>query len=122
MTILRPTGLPRRRPGFVYALAIGAAFTCAAQTPGAGPGSWVGDLAPIGAGDWSYDRAAHLLERAGFGGTPEEIRALAALTPQEAVRRLVRYQNVKDVDLAPFAETGIYPSPTFNRGSDAATG
>ena len=24
--------------------------------------------------DWSYDRAAHLLERAGFGGTPEEIQ------------------------------------------------
>ena len=30
-------------------------------------------------------RAAHLLERAGFGGTPEEIARLAAMTPRQAV-------------------------------------
>jgi hypothetical protein len=24
--------------------------------------------------EWSYDRAAHLLAHAGFGGTPEEIQ------------------------------------------------
>ncbi len=107
----------------VYALfAIGAVFTCAAQSIGAGPRAWVGDLSPIGASDWNYDRAAHLLERAGFGGTPEEIQALAAMSPRDAVRRLVRYQDVKDVDLPPFVEMGIYPSPTFNRGSDPSTG
>jgi hypothetical protein len=37
--------------------------------------AWQNDLAPINAADWNYDRAAHLLERAGFGGTPEEITA-----------------------------------------------
>jgi len=31
--------------------------------------------------------------------------------PQEAVQGLVRYQEVKDVDLPPFHETGIFPSP-----------
>ena len=50
----------------VGTLALGAVFICTAQTSGAGPASWVGDLSPIGASDWNYDRAAHLLERAGF--------------------------------------------------------
>src|SRR5262245_58218778 len=36
------------------------------------PASWTNDLSPIAADDWNYDRAAHLLERVGFGGTPEE--------------------------------------------------
>ena len=43
------------------------------------PASWTGDLAPIAPSDWTYDRAAHLIERAGFGGTPEEIERLASL-------------------------------------------
>src|ERR1700723_586743 len=111
-----------RKSFFVCALATGAVFTCAAATSGAGPDSWVGDLSPVSASDWNYDRAAYLLERAGFGGTPEEIQALANMTPQDAVRHLVRYQEVKDVDLPPFHETGIYPSPTFYRGSDPASG
>ncbi len=88
---------------------------CTAATPGAGPDSWTGDFSPIAASDWNYDRAAHLLERAGFGGTPDQIKALAAMTPAEAVRHLVRYQEVKDVDLPPFVETGIYPSRNFCR-------
>src|SRR5580658_8976156 len=103
------------------------AFICLTIASGiaaaaAGPASWVGDLSPIAAFDWNYERAAYLLERAGFGGTPEEIQALANMTPQDAVRHLVRYQEVKDVDLPPFVETGIYPSPTFYRGNDPATG
>ena len=77
--------------------------------------TWVGDLSPITSGEWNYDRAAHLLERAGFGGTPDEIKTLAAMTPQEAVRHLVYYQNVKEVQLPPFIETGIYPSKNWSR-------
>ena len=42
-------------------------------------------LFPIVASSWTRDRAAHLLERAGFGGTPDEIGRLAAMTPAEAV-------------------------------------
>ncbi len=86
---------------------------------GAGPAAWEGDLTPIRPGDWSYDRAAHLLERAGFGGAPEEIEKLAAMTPQEAVRFLVRWQEVKNVDFKPFDESGFFPYPNFiyrNRG------
>lgn len=79
------------------------------------PVTWVDDLTPIASSDWNYGRAAHLLERAGFGGTPDEIKALAALTPQEAVKRLVYYQNIKEADLPPFVETGIFPSKTWSR-------
>src|SRR5690606_28384042 len=59
--------------------------------------------------DWSYARAAHLLERAGFGGTPEEIAHLAAMTPAEAVAYLVEYEKIDDSRLPAFVETGIYP-------------
>ena len=48
---------------------------------GAGPANWANDLAPIAPSDWNFDLAGHLIERAGFGGTPEEIARLAAMTP-----------------------------------------
>jgi hypothetical protein len=73
----------------------------------AGPASWQNDLTAITASDWNYDFAAHLLERAGFGGSPEEIDTLARLTPNEAVRRLVYFQNIPD-NLPPFDESGIH--------------
>src|SRR5205085_3448308 len=79
-----------------------------------GPGCWTGDLSPITAAYWNYDRAAYLLERAGFSGTPDEIKALAAMAPEAAVRHLVRYQKIEDVDLPAFRETGIFPSPTWS--------
>ena len=87
-------------------LCMGSAF--AAAGPGAGPPAWADDLTPIGAHDWSYDRAAHLLERAGFGGTPEEIRALADITPEQAVQRLVQYQSADNSHLPPFDESGVW--------------
>jgi uncharacterized protein (DUF1800 family) len=77
----------------------------------AGPDTWVNDLTPITAADWSRDRAAHLLERAGFGETPEEIDRLAAMTPEAAVKRLVEYQKVENNHLRPFDESGIYDPP-----------
>jgi hypothetical protein len=71
------------------------------------PVEWLNDLSPIAATDWNYDRAAHLLERAGFGGTPEEIGRLAAMTPQQAVDALVDFESIKS-DLKPFDESGIW--------------
>ncbi len=68
----------------------------------AGPSAWVGDLSPIGPGDWSYDRAAHLLERAGFGGTPEQIERLAAMTPEAAVDAFVDYESLDNSHLPVF--------------------
>ena len=73
----------------------------------AGSAQWQNDLTPIASSDWNYDFAAHLLERAGFGGTPEEIEALARLTPAEAVRHLVYYQNIED-NLPSFEHSGIH--------------
>ena len=74
---------------------------------GAAPVEWINDLSPIAATDWNYDRAAHLLERAGFGGTPEEIGRLAAMTPRQAVDALVDFESIKS-DLKPFDESGIW--------------
>jgi len=86
------------------------ALTVGATEPPSGPGpkAWADDLSPIGTQDWSYDRAAHLLERAGFGGTPEEIRALAAMTPQDAVNHLVRFESAGNGELKPFDASDIF--------------
>ncbi len=97
----------------VLALAISSpqAQRAAAAEPGpagGGPAAWIDDLTPIGPGDWSYDRAAHLLERAGFGGTPEEIERLAAMTPESAVSLLVDYQRIDNGHLAPFDHSGVH--------------
>ena len=74
----------------------------------AGPPSWANDLSPISPSDWSYDRAAHLLERAGFGATPAEIERVAAMTPRQAVDRLVDYESVDVSALKSFDESGIW--------------
>ena len=70
--------------------------------------AWQGDLSPIAAEHWNAGFAAHLLERAGFGGTPDEIAALAALGPEAAVRRLVRFEGIDDVALPPFDHSGVH--------------
>src|SRR5260370_38454327 len=77
-----------------------------AQT--AGPAAWQNDLTPVTAADWNYDFAAHLLERAGFGGTPEEIQALAKMTPAQAIARMVRYEGTDASRLAPFEHSGVH--------------
>jgi uncharacterized protein (DUF1800 family) len=75
---------------------------------GAGPAAWVDDLSPIAPTDWSYSRAAHLIERAGFGGTPEQIQRLASMTPQQVVDALVDYEAVDARNFKPFDESGIW--------------
>jgi len=87
-------------------LSILSAVAVMAQT--AGPAKWQNDLAPIAPADWNTDFAAHLLERAGFGGTPEEIQALAKLTPAQAIARLVRFEGTDSSQLAPFEHSGIH--------------
>jgi hypothetical protein len=77
------------------------------------PSSWAEDLAPIGGGDWNYARARHLLDRAGFGGTPEQIAKLASMTPAAAVASLVDYQAIENGHLPPFEPSGVY-DPTLN--------
>jgi uncharacterized protein (DUF1800 family) len=91
-------------------LALGAIFVAgpAAMADGSGPAQWQNDLTPIAPSDWNYDFAAHLLERAGFGGTPEEIQALARMTPAQAIARLVRFEGTDISSLPPFEESGIH--------------
>lgn len=85
-----------------------AAGTCASAL--AAPASWQDDLNPISDADWSRERAAHLLERTGFGATPEEITAFSKLSPKQAVRRLVRYQQTTN------PQPAFEPSGAFDPG------
>jgi uncharacterized protein (DUF1800 family) len=71
-------------------------------------------LSPIAGDDWSYARAAHLLERAGFGGTPGEIEHLANLSPGEAVAELVDYRRISATALPEFEESGFW-EPSFKQ-------
>ena len=101
------------RPLFIALLSSFCAFTMAANArvapaaDAAGDG-WAGDLSPIAASDWNYERAAHLIERAGFGATPEEIARVAAMTPELAVNSLVNYETIDASALKPFDESGIW--------------
>ena len=70
--------------------------------------SWKDNLSPITTADWNYDRAAHLLERAGFGGTPHDIEILASMSPREAVRRLVYFEAETNSHLQAFEHSGIH--------------
>jgi hypothetical protein len=88
---------------FVSVLALTTLRT-SAQDPAP---AWVNDLTPIGAADWNPARAAHLIERAGFGGTPEEIARLAKLSPAQAVAELVDYQAIRS-ESPPFDESQIW--------------
>jgi hypothetical protein len=95
-----------RRVELCCALCLTAALPAMAQATG--PAAWQNDLTPIGAKDWNYDLAAHLLERAGFGGTPQEIQALAKMTPQQAIAKLVRFEGTDISGLPPFDESGAH--------------
>jgi uncharacterized protein DUF1800 len=75
-----------------------------------GPASWKEDLAPITGADWNYDRAAHLLAHAGFGGTPDEIQKVADLGFERAIRSLVHYETLPNPKMQPFVESGLWDS------------
>lgn len=96
----------------------------------ASEGVWANDLSPVNAKDWNRDRAAHLLERAGFGGTPQDISRVAALTPEAAVKELVYFKTVGRAGLdsafhllPAFDESGIHDPglEPFPAGRPAAT-
>ena len=88
-------------------------------------------LQPIDKAKWDYAKAAHLLNRAGFGGTPAEIGWLAALSPEEAVLSLVNYENTPirrpariGRNPTPAARNACWPCAGRTRGApdDAAGG
>jgi len=67
-------------------------------------------------GKWDEQMAAHLLRRAGFGGTLEEIELAVAVGPQVTVGGLVDYQNQPD-DFADL-EFGDLSAPFSARKKD----
>lgn len=68
---------------------------------------WKNDLDPLPNEEWTYQTAAHLLDRAGFGGTPEEIKRLAGMKPSQAVDQLINYKQLPN-RLAAFDQSDIY--------------
>jgi hypothetical protein len=52
-------------------------------------------LMPLAEAEWDYANARHLLWRAGFGGTPQEVARLHAMGVDKAVDSLVDYQGTK---------------------------
>lgn len=53
-------------------------------------------LEPLAKKRWNFTTAAHLLNRAGFGGTPKEIEHLESLGLEGAVSHLVDYEKAAD--------------------------
>src|SRR5579864_6428537 len=58
-------------------------------------------LEPLPIGRWNFETAAHLLNRAGFGGTPAEIEHLVSLGHDGAVSHLVDYESIPDPTASP---------------------
>ena len=73
----------------------------------AAPLGWQDSLDPLPASEWNRDRAAHLLQRAGFGGTPREVALLATMSPKQAVRSLVDYKAISN-PLPSFEDSGAF--------------
>ena len=57
-------------------------------------------LRPLSKGEFDYWQAHHLLNRAGFGGTPSQVRALANMGLDAAVEYIVDYGDVKTKPVA----------------------
>src|ERR1043166_7606202 len=53
-------------------------------------------LSALASSRWNYATAAHLLNRAGFGGSPRDIERLHALGFEGAVASLVDYESIPD--------------------------
>jgi hypothetical protein len=56
---------------------------------------------PTSADPWNRIKAAHLLNRAGFGGTPEQVTRVASMRMEAAVDELLNYERTPD---GPFPE------------------
>ena len=67
-----------------------------------------GDFEPSSPIEWNEAKARHLLERAGFGARPEEVAEFTAMTPSEAVRRLVYFEGAPEIALPEFDHSGVF--------------
>lgn len=73
-----------------------------------------GGLKPLDESAWDYVKARHLLVRAGFGGTPDEVEKLHSLGLHGAVDYLVDFVEQSPMDLA-FHGTLPLPYPNESR-------
>ena len=94
-----------------------AVLAIASLSAYAAPLAWQDSLEPLPPSEWNRDRAAHLLERAGFGGTPAELAQLAAMSPQQAVRSLVYYAHA----LAAWNKENHFRAMAATEDGEAAT-
>lgn len=74
-------------------------------------------LRPIKPNRFGFEQARHLLWRAGFGGTPEQIQTLASWGPEKAVDHLLNYESVpyEPVSLDAFDRNIIRPPTAQER-------
>ena len=61
-------------------------------------------MATLNALDWNRTKAGLLLQRAGFGGTPDEVDALASLSPAEAAESLLGSTKIPPADPPSFLQ------------------
>ena len=76
--------------------------------------NWKSTIDPIKQEDWSIAKASHLLERAGFGGTPEEVEFIYNLGHVLAVEHLVNYEKLSTKHLLKFEESNIHDPGLIN--------
>ena len=76
--------------------------------------SWKGNIDPISPKDWTIQKAAHLLERAGFGGTPEYIEKIYLMGPDNATNYLIYYENINTDHIPKFDESEIHDPGLIN--------
>jgi uncharacterized protein (DUF1800 family) len=83
--------------------------------------TWGNMLQPLPDAQWDYARAAHLLNRAGFGGPPRDIERLVSVGPTRAVRQLVDYDSIPDPQRNPaWAKPDPTRSERFREMRDAS--
>jgi hypothetical protein len=66
-----------------------------------GPRPPVASLEPLPAGEFGFDEARHLLNRAGFGGTPAQVRTLAGWGLDKSLDYLLNFEKAADEPDAP---------------------
>jgi hypothetical protein len=77
-----------------------------------------GGLKPLDHNAWDYNKAKHLLSRAGFGGTPEDVTRLHAMGLHDAIDYLVNYQKHSIAEIPVDAALPERPDPIEGRLSE----
>ena len=68
------------------------------------------------AGPWNRRLAAHLLRRAGFGGSPADVDRFASMSPQSAVDALIRFPDTGSLVARPVLQDPPVPPVGMYRG------